>query len=50
MALYYVLLTLPFFCAGLALALLLTRGAASIPRLYACDLVGAGLGCALFAS
>src|SRR5512145_315036 len=28
MALYYVLLTLPFFCAGLALALLLTRGAA----------------------
>jgi hypothetical protein len=49
MALYYVLLTLPFFCAGLALALLLTRGAASIPRLYACDLVGAGLGCALFA-
>jgi hypothetical protein len=49
MALYYVLLTLPFCCAGLALALLLTRGAAHIPRLYACDLAGAGLGCALFA-
>src|SRR6266850_3069520 len=37
MALYYVLLTLPFFCAGLALALLVTRGAAHIPRLYASD-------------
>jgi hypothetical protein len=49
MLLYYVLLTLPFFCAGLALALLLTRGVVHIPRLYACDLAGAGLGCALLA-
>ena len=37
MALYYVLLTLPFFCVGLALALLVTRGVAHIPRLYASD-------------
>ena len=47
MSLYYVLLTLPFFCSGLALALLFTRGAAQIHRLYAWDLAGAGLGCAL---
>ena len=32
MLLYYVVLTLPFFCAGLALALLFTRGAAQINR------------------
>ena len=49
MLLYYVVLALPFFCAGLALALLFTRGAAQINRLYACDLVGAGVGCALIA-
>ena len=47
MSLYYVLLTLPFFCSGLALALLFTRGATQIHRLYAWDLAGAGLGCAL---
>jgi hypothetical protein len=44
MLLYYVLLTLPFFCSGLALALLFTRGAAQIHRLYAWELAGAGLG------
>jgi hypothetical protein len=49
MLLYYVILALPFFCAGLALALLFTRGAARISRLYACDLVGAGVGCAMIA-
>jgi hypothetical protein len=49
MLLYYVILALPFFCAGLALALLFTRGAARINSLYACDLVGAGVGCALIA-
>ena len=49
MPLYYVLIALPFFCAGLALALLLTRGTTRITRLYACDLAGAGLGCVLLA-
>src|SRR5262249_46513344 len=49
MPLYYVILALPYFCAGLALALLFTRGAAQINRLYACDLVGAGVGCAIIA-
>jgi len=34
MELYYVLLALPFCCAGLAPALLRPRGAAHIPRLY----------------
>src|SRR6266446_7238538 len=47
MLLYYVVLALPFFCAGLALALLFTRGAEQINSLYACDLVGAGVGCAM---
>src|SRR5882724_11052833 len=49
MLLYYVILSLPFFCAGLALALLFTRGAERINSLYACDLVGAGVGCAMIA-
>jgi Spermine/spermidine synthase domain len=49
MPLYYVILALPYFCAGLALALLFTRGVAQINRLYACDLVGAGVGCAIIA-
>src|SRR5262245_49960825 len=49
MLLDYIVIALPFFCAGLALALLFTRGAAQINGLYACDLVGAGAGCALTA-
>ncbi|MEQ1908345.1 MAG: hypothetical protein ABMA15_05955 [Vicinamibacterales bacterium] len=44
---YYLLLAAPFFCAGLGLALLFTRGTDRINRLYACDLTGAGLGCLL---
>jgi len=46
---YFLLAALPFFCSGLAISLLLTRGSRDINRLYAVDLVGAGLGCALVA-
>ncbi|HID28607.1 MAG TPA: hypothetical protein EYP19_01235 [Desulfobacterales bacterium] len=42
---YYGVLAIPFFFAGLILALVYTCKAAAINRLYACDLVGAGLGC-----
>ena len=49
MPLYFVVVALPFFCAGLALALLFTRGTAVVNRLYAFDLLGAGLGCAAIA-
>jgi hypothetical protein len=44
--LYYIVISLPFFCSGLALALLFTRGGPRVNRLYAFDLVGAGVGCA----
>src|SRR5437868_5546113 len=49
MPLYYVVISLPFFCSGLALALLFTRGGTQVNRLYAFDLVGAGVGCAALA-
>src|SRR5262245_54071304 len=49
MPLYYFVISLPFFCSGLALALLFTRGTGLVNRLYAFDLVGAGLGCAAIA-
>src|SRR5256714_13182129 len=49
MPLYYIIISVPFFCSGLALALLFTRGARQINRLYAFDLFGAGLGCAALA-
>lgn len=49
MPIYLLLVALPFYCSGLAIALLLTRGAAKINRLYAYDLVGAGIGCGLVA-
>lgn len=49
MPLYYLVISIPFFCSGLALALLLTRGSRQVNRLYAFDLIGAGLGCALVA-
>lgn len=47
---YFLLAALPFFCSGLAISLLLTRGSSQINRLYAYDLVGAGVGCALVAA
>ncbi len=49
MPLYYLVIATPFFCSGLALALLFTRGTTQINRLYAFDLVGAGVGCAALA-
>src|SRR2546423_14366393 len=49
MPLYYIVISLPFFCSGLALALLFTRGGHRVNRLYAFDLVGAGIGCAALA-
>jgi predicted membrane-bound spermidine synthase len=49
MPLYYIVISLPFFCSGLALALLFTRGGTCVNRLYAFDLVGAGVGCAALA-
>jgi hypothetical protein len=46
---YYGVLAIPFFFAGLILALVYTGNPQAVNRLYACDLVGAGLGCiALF--
>lgn len=45
MLLYYLVLAAPFFCSGLAISLLLSRGAREVNRLYAADLLGAGLGC-----
>jgi spermidine synthase len=44
--LYYLILAAPFFCAGLAITLLLSRSGKQVHRLYAADLLGAGLGCA----
>lgn len=46
---YFLLVALPFFCSGLAISLLLTRGSKEINRLYGYDLLGAGAGCALIA-
>lgn len=45
MLLYYLVLAAPFFCSGLAISLLLSRGGREVNRLYAADLLGAGLGC-----
>jgi hypothetical protein len=45
--LYYVVLAVPFYFSGLATALLLTRAGREVNRLYAADLLGAGLGCAV---
>ena len=43
--LYYLVLAAPFFCSGLAISLLLSRAGRKVNRLYAADLLGAGLGC-----
>lgn len=42
----YAVLALPFFLAGLILALVYANRAGAVGRLYACDLFGAGWGCA----
>jgi predicted membrane-bound spermidine synthase len=49
MPLYYIIISVPFFFSGLALALLFTRGTRQVNRLYAFDLFGAGMGCAALA-
>ncbi|HEY1893778.1 MAG TPA: hypothetical protein VGG52_04445 [Chthoniobacterales bacterium] len=49
MPLYYLAIASPFFCSGLTIALLLTRKVYDVNRLYAFDLLGAGLGCACIA-
>jgi len=46
---YYVVLATPFFCSGLAVAVLFTRGTRQIHHLYAFDLFGAGIGCGVLA-
>jgi spermidine synthase/MFS family permease len=45
MPLTYIIVSIPFFFAGLALSLLFTRFPEKINRLYAFDLVGAAFGC-----
>ncbi len=45
--LYFSLVSVPFFFAGLAIALALREAGQAVNRLYFWDLVGAGLGCAL---
>lgn len=47
--LYFVVAGTPFFCSGLAIGLLLSRGGRCVDHLYAADLIGAGVGCALIA-
>ena len=49
MPLYYAVVAAPFFCSGLTIGLLLFRGRQKADRLYAADLIGAGVGCAAIA-
>jgi hypothetical protein len=49
MPVYYLAIAAPFYCSGLAIGLLLTRGNREVNRLYAFDLFGAGVGCAAIA-
>lgn len=46
--LYYLLITLPFFFAGLVISLLLTKFKSHTSKLYFFDLLGAGLGSIVF--
>lgn len=46
--LYYLLITIPFFFAGLIISLLLSRFKSSVSKLYFFDLIGAGLACVAF--
>jgi len=45
---YYLLITIPFFFAGLIISVLLTRFKSDISKLYFFDLIGAGLACVAF--
>ncbi len=42
---YYVAVTVPFFLAGIAVSAPIARYSAQVNRLYAADLLGAGIGC-----
>jgi hypothetical protein len=44
---YYAVVTLPFFLAGLAISSTLSAHPLAVNRLYAADLLGAGVGCGL---
>ncbi|MEO8447204.1 MAG: hypothetical protein ABI528_06890 [bacterium] len=46
--LYYILITLPFFFAGLIISILLSRFKNEVSKLYFFDLIGAGLACLIF--
>lgn len=48
-AVQYVVLSLPFVASGVAVTVALTRFPGQIGRLYAVDLIGAGLGCLVVA-
>lgn len=41
----YALLAVPFVCSGVCMALAMTRFPGQVGKLYAADLIGAGLGC-----
>jgi len=45
---YYLLITLPFFFAGLVISVLLVRYKKDVSKLYFYDLTGAGISCILF--
>ncbi|MEP7146514.1 MAG: class I SAM-dependent methyltransferase, partial [bacterium] len=45
---YYILITIPFFFAGLIISILLTRFKNDISKLYFFDLIGAGSACVAF--
>jgi spermidine synthase len=49
MPLYYLNLVVPFFFSGLVIALLFSHGSREVNRLYAADLLGAGIGCGAIA-
>lgn len=46
--LYYLLITIPFFFAGLIISILISRFKSHVSKLYFFDLTGAGLACAAF--
>lgn len=46
--LYYLLITIPFFFAGLIISVLLSRFKNEISKLYFFDLIGAGIACIAF--
>ena len=49
MPLYYLNLVVPFLFSGLIIALLFSRRSKEVNRLYAADLLGAGIGCGAIA-